>query len=116
MESYNYALNLLKDGELIGMFPEATLNEGGKKFLKAKTGAIRLAIEAQVPLIPLSTSGADKIIGKDLKTFSLSQKLVAKFGKPITVHEQYFGKNPSYEQLQDVAAHLMQRIGELVIV
>ena len=116
IESYNYALNLLKDGELIGMFPEATLNEGGKKFLKAKTGAIRLAIEAQVPLIPLSTSGADKIIGKDLKNFSLSQKLVAKFGEPITVHEKYYGKTPSYEQLQDVAAHLMQRIGKLVIV
>nr|MDO8118791.1 lysophospholipid acyltransferase family protein [Candidatus Sigynarchaeota archaeon] len=86
MESYNYAIDLLKKGELVGMFPEATLNEGGTKFLKAKTGAVRMAIEAEVPIIPLSTTGADKIIGKDMKAVSLSRKLVARFGEPFTMH------------------------------
>ncbi|MHA1684081.1 MAG: lysophospholipid acyltransferase family protein [Promethearchaeota archaeon] len=114
-KSLNYAIDLLKKGELIGMFPEATLNEGGTKFLKAKTGAIRMAIEARVPIIPLSTTGADRIIGKDLKRFSMSQKLVAKFGEPIMIHEKYFGKDPTREQLQEVAEYMMERIRELVL-
>ncbi len=114
-ESFNYAMDLLKKGELVGMFPEATLNEGGTKFLKAKTGAVRMAIQAEVPIIPLSTTGADKIIGKDMKAVSLSRKLVARFGEPFTMHEKYFGKDPTRDELQDVMDSLMERIRDLVI-
>lgn len=112
-QAIDYSLDLLRKGELIGMFPEATLNEVGQQTLKAKTGAVRLAIDAGVPLVPLSTTGADRIIGKDMKTFSLSQKLVARFGEPITEHEQYFGKTPTREQLQEITDILMARIRAL---
>jgi 1-acyl-sn-glycerol-3-phosphate acyltransferase len=58
--AYDEALRALKEGELIGVFPEATINRAfDVKVLK--TGAARMALETGVPLIPVAIWGTQRI-------------------------------------------------------
>lgn len=58
--AYAHALNSLKSGEVIGVFPEATISQSFtlKSF---KSGAARLAQEAGVPLIPMALWGTQRL-------------------------------------------------------
>lgn len=58
--AYRHALDALRSGELIGVFPEQTIS---RSFVPRplKTGAARLAIEADVPLIPVVVWGGQRI-------------------------------------------------------
>jgi 1-acyl-sn-glycerol-3-phosphate acyltransferase len=61
--SYAAAVKALQDGELVGVFPEATISRSFE--LKAfKTGAARMAAEAGVPLIPVIVWGSQRIMTK----------------------------------------------------
>lgn len=63
--SYRTAVEALRDGELVGVFPEATISRSFE--LKSfKLGAARMAIEAGVPLIPVITWGGQRIATKGL--------------------------------------------------
>jgi 1-acyl-sn-glycerol-3-phosphate acyltransferase len=59
-QAYRHALRALRSGEIIGVFPEATISESFtlKSF---KTGAARLAMEAGVPLLPMAVWGTQRL-------------------------------------------------------
>ncbi len=58
--AYQAAVQALKDGELVGVFPEATISRSFE--LKTfKSGAIRMALDAQVPVIPIVVWGSQRI-------------------------------------------------------
>ena len=115
IDAYNAALDFLKKGELVGMYPEGTLNGGGLNLLPPKTGAARLAIEAEVPILPVGLTGPEKILPKGARTPNFNQKLTAKIGEPIYVHEKYFGKTPSHDELDGVMKHVMENIKGLLL-
>ncbi len=54
--AYESAVEYLKNGEIIGIYPEGT-RERGRGLLPFKTGAVRMAQEANVPIIPFATIG-----------------------------------------------------------
>jgi 1-acyl-sn-glycerol-3-phosphate acyltransferase len=58
--AYRHALDALRSGEIIGVFPEQTIS---RSFVPRplKSGAARLAIEADVPLIPVVVWGGQRI-------------------------------------------------------
>ncbi len=114
VEAYEMGLELLSKGELVGMYPEGTLNHGGYNFLTPKTGAARMAIEARVPIIPVGLTGPDKILPKGAKFPNFNTKMTAQIGEPITVHEKYFGKTPSHDELMGVMTHVMDKIRGLL--
>ncbi|WP_168581536.1 lysophospholipid acyltransferase family protein [Gephyromycinifex aptenodytis] len=59
-QSFRDALRALKSGELVGVFPEATISRSFE--VKAlKSGAIRMAQAARVPLIPLVLWGSQRV-------------------------------------------------------
>ncbi|MEU6346659.1 lysophospholipid acyltransferase family protein [Streptomyces sp. NPDC046977] len=60
MHAYKHALSALRSGEIIGVFPEATISQSFtlKSF---KSGAARLAIEAGVPLLPVALWGTQRM-------------------------------------------------------
>lgn len=65
-DSYRRALEALRAGEIVGVFPEATISESYE--LKAfKSGAARLAMEAGVPLLPCVLWGSQRIYTKGRK-------------------------------------------------
>jgi 1-acyl-sn-glycerol-3-phosphate acyltransferase len=63
-DAYAVAVQRLSDGELIGLHPEATISRS-YELRPFKTGAARMALEAQVPIIPLIVWGAHRIWPKD---------------------------------------------------
>jgi 1-acyl-sn-glycerol-3-phosphate acyltransferase len=58
--AYDEALRALKDGELIGVFPEATINRAFD-VKELKTGAARMALDTGTPLIPVTIWGTQRL-------------------------------------------------------
>jgi 1-acyl-sn-glycerol-3-phosphate acyltransferase len=63
-DAYAVAVQRLRDGELVGLHPEATISRS-YELRPFKSGASRMALEAQVPIIPLIVWGAHRIWPKD---------------------------------------------------
>ncbi len=65
-DSYQVAITALRAGEIVGVFPEATISESYE--LKGfKTGAARMATEADVPLLPAVIWGSQRVYTKGHK-------------------------------------------------
>lgn len=58
--SFEQACEYLKAGELVGVYPEATISRSFE-IKELKSGAARMAIEADVPIIPHIVWGAQRI-------------------------------------------------------
>jgi 1-acyl-sn-glycerol-3-phosphate acyltransferase len=83
--SYAAAVAALKNGEIVGVFPEATISESyaPKEF---KTGAARMAAEAGVPLIPMVTFGGQRIFTKGRpRDLTRGRRVVLRVGEPLKV-------------------------------
>ncbi|MFI1972375.1 1-acyl-sn-glycerol-3-phosphate acyltransferase [Streptomyces cinnamoneus] len=66
VDAYRHALSALRSGEIIGVFPEATISTSFT--LKGfKSGAARLAQEAGVPLVPMALWGTQRLWTKGRK-------------------------------------------------
>jgi 1-acyl-sn-glycerol-3-phosphate acyltransferase len=62
--SYEAAVRNLKDGEFVGVYPEATISRSFE-IKEFKSGAARMAVEAGVPIIPHVVWGAQRVWTKD---------------------------------------------------
>ncbi|OBG29949.1 1-acyl-sn-glycerol-3-phosphate acyltransferase [Mycobacterium sp. 852002-51057_SCH5723018] len=83
-DSFDVAVERLRAGELIGMHPEATISRS-YELREFKTGAARMALEAQVPLIPIVVWGAHRIWPKDhpKKVFRNKVPITVAAGRPL---------------------------------
>jgi 1-acyl-sn-glycerol-3-phosphate acyltransferase len=64
VEAMRTAAELIKEGEIVVMFPEGTRRTKGlrKKYVaRAHTGAARIALGAGAPLVPAAISGTDRL-------------------------------------------------------
>src|SRR5947209_8428292 len=62
--AYTAAVQRLREGELVGVYPEATISRSFE-LKEFKTGAARMAVDADVPIVPLIVWGAQRIWTKD---------------------------------------------------
>ncbi|MDX1889563.1 lysophospholipid acyltransferase family protein [Mycolicibacterium sp. 050158] len=62
--AYAVAVQRLREGELVGVYPEATISRSFE-LKEFKTGAARMALEARVPIVPLVVWGAHRLWTKD---------------------------------------------------
>ena len=60
LASYKAALAALKPGEVVGVFPEATISQSFT-VKEIKSGAARMAAAAGVPLIPMALWGTQRL-------------------------------------------------------
>jgi 1-acyl-sn-glycerol-3-phosphate acyltransferase len=58
--SYRAALQKLKDGEVVGVFPEATISRSFT-VKEIKSGAVRMAAAANVPVVPMALWGTQRL-------------------------------------------------------
>jgi 1-acyl-sn-glycerol-3-phosphate acyltransferase len=77
--SFNRAVQSLKDGEIVGVFPEATISRSFE-LKDFKAGAVRMAAEAGVPLLPAIIWGSQRVWTKD------HPKRLGRTRTPISVH------------------------------
>ncbi|WP_421843362.1 lysophospholipid acyltransferase family protein [Mycobacterium sp.] len=82
--SYDAAVAMLKAGELVGVYPEATISRSFE-IKEFKAGAARMSIEADVPIIPTIVWGAQRIWTKDhpKKLFRPKVPITVLVGEPI---------------------------------
>jgi len=82
--SYEFAVKNLKDGEWVGVYPEATISRSFE-IKEFKTGAARMAVEAGVPILPHIVWGAQRIWTKDhpKKLFRPKVPITVLVGEPI---------------------------------
>jgi 1-acyl-sn-glycerol-3-phosphate acyltransferase len=64
--AYEAALEALQSGSLVGVFPEAGI-DASFTVRELKTGAVRLASEASVPLIPVALWGGQRLMTREHK-------------------------------------------------
>ncbi|WJZ03841.1 1-acyl-sn-glycerol-3-phosphate acyltransferase [Corynebacterium freiburgense] len=65
-DSYRRAVQMLRDGELVGIFPESTISRSFE-IKDMRSGAVRMAQEANVPIIPVIIFGSQRIWTKGQK-------------------------------------------------
>jgi 1-acyl-sn-glycerol-3-phosphate acyltransferase len=75
------AVAYLKRGEMVGVFPEATMSRSFE-IKNLKTGAVRMAREANVPIIPMIVFGGQRILYYGHRDFSRGHDVAVNVGKP----------------------------------
>jgi len=86
-EAYSQAVAALKNGEVLGVFPEGGVN-ASFNVRKLKTGTVRMAAEAGVPIVPIAVWGGHRVLTKNHKPTLREAYRVPVFfavGKPVTV-------------------------------
>jgi 1-acyl-sn-glycerol-3-phosphate acyltransferase len=83
--AYDEAVRLLRAGEMVGLMPEATISRSFE-LKDFKTGAARMALDADVPMVPLIVWGAQRIWTKDHPRNVGRKKIpvVVAAGKPLS--------------------------------
>jgi 1-acyl-sn-glycerol-3-phosphate acyltransferase len=100
------AVEALKAGEIVGLHPEGTIS---RSFVpaRAKTGAVRIAMRAAVPLIPTAVWGSQRLLTKGRKpNWQRKVPIIVEFGAPVDY-------DPT-DNAADVTDELMRRIHALV--
>lgn len=81
--SMTTALEYLKAGEAVGIFPEATISRA-MELKEFKSGAVRIAAEAGVPLVPVVLWGTQRMMTKDHpRDFSRGTTIAITVGEPM---------------------------------
>jgi 1-acyl-sn-glycerol-3-phosphate acyltransferase len=107
LASYRKAVQLLQAGEAVGIFPEATISRA-MELKEFKNGAMRIAAEAGVPVVPVILWGTQRMMTKDHpRDFSRGKTISITVGEPL--HPT--GENPLAEtvQLRGVMATLLDK-------
>ena len=104
------ALQHLKDGELVGVFPEGRINRG-RDLLPANPGIAWLALRAQVPVYPAFIHNAPQ--GNSItEPFYTRARVRVEFGQPIDL-SPFYKERKTQELLDEVTHLLMTRLADL---
>lgn len=92
------AIEVLKDGGTIGIFPEGTRNKTDEIFLPFKMGAVSLAQKTEAKIVPFAITGE----------FSFKKRNVTvHFGKPFEVKKE--------DSLLEANDRLREEINRLIL-
>jgi 1-acyl-sn-glycerol-3-phosphate acyltransferase len=115
-DSFNYARYLLSKDQVVTIYPEGTTNTGHGDLLEGHTGAIRLAIETQVPIALVGVTGTENTYPKHAKNLNFYKGNIFKAGPVFLEHKKYWGKPmPDYDELKRLTDNMMARIKELML-
>ncbi|GED96317.1 lysophospholipid acyltransferase family protein [Gordonia crocea] len=87
-EAYESAVESLRNGELLGVYPEATISRSFE-IKELKSGAVRMAAAAGVPVIPVICWGAHRVWTKGgIRTLGHKRfPVIVEYGAPIDVSD-----------------------------
>lgn len=101
--SFVAAFRALRAGEIVGIFPEGTISVSFE-IKELKSGAVRLAMAAGVPVIPTIVWGSQRIWTKKVKRNLRREKfpVTVAFGEPL-----YFDKQSNVEASESLLRETM---------
>jgi 1-acyl-sn-glycerol-3-phosphate acyltransferase len=122
--SLDRAAEALAEGEAIGLFPEGRLTRNPQKWPeRAKTGAVRLALRTDTPVVPVAMEGAHRVVGERrilgtvLGNIIRRPKVRTRVGAPIDVRalvELAPEAEATSDQVRIAADIVMERLIDLV--
>jgi 1-acyl-sn-glycerol-3-phosphate acyltransferase len=80
------AVRALRDGEIVGVFPEATMSPSWE-LLPFKQGTVRMAVEAGVPILPTVIWGSQRVLtyGRRKKLTQRPLPISVTIGEPLVL-------------------------------
>lgn len=96
------SLRLIKEGKVLGIFPEGTRSSDGE-LKPAEPGVAMIAVKTGAPIIPIRIKGNYKLFGK----------ISIIIGKPVSF-EEYKSRKLSGEETNELSQSIMKEIGKLV--
>ena len=106
-ESLNAGAQVLKDGGVIGIYPEGTRSPDGRGY-RPKVGVARLALETGVPVVPVGQIGTDLIQPSGSNRVRLRHD-----GKPLSFEEYTDGSDMSHRVQREIADRIGSEIRAL---
>ncbi len=103
-DALEVAKQLVKDGKIMGIFPEGTRSKDGK-LLRAKSGTALIVAQTGATVLPVA------MVARNQRVRPLRRTLVI-YGKPLSPAELHLdGEKPD---IRYASRYLMQVIGELI--
>jgi carboxylesterase len=128
-EGMAQAIESLRDGKALAIFPEGTIpgeeqimrreREPETGLLRGRTGAVRMAIAAGVPIVPVGVSGTGASFPPEvyprLEVLEAPKNnpVEVRYGEPI-YFDEYHDRECSYEDYRGLTNKLMKAISELI--
>lgn len=112
--SMDEALRYLEAGQVVGIFPEATISRSFE-VKELKSGATRIAASAGVPLIPVALWGTQRLMTKDHpRDFSRGTTIGIQVGEPIypTGEDPAAETEELHRRLSDLVEHAIDAYPE----
>ncbi|OBH16791.1 1-acyl-sn-glycerol-3-phosphate acyltransferase [Mycolicibacter terrae] len=105
--AYDVAVQRLREGELVGLHPEATISRSFE-LREFKTGAARMAHAAGVPIIPVIVWGIQRVWTKDhpKQLWRNHVPVLVKIGRPIDVSDDIVAATA---ELRDTMAAMLEQ-------
>lgn len=108
-----HALELLKAGEPVMIFPEGTRNFDRESLVLGKTGMIRLSLAARCPIIPAGYEGPNiTTTWEGLGHLFKHTQAIIRFGAPLDF-SAYYKQTITRELLYKLTDKVMVEIGKL---
>lgn len=121
-DSLEKAIEGLKEGEAIAIYPEGTIPVNLDEIGPLKTGAVRLALLSGSPIVPIAQWGAQHSLPKHAKAKDILKALFTRPKHTIVVGEEL--KHPlldgvartgfTNQDVKDITQHLAQVLEEMV--
>ena len=99
-EALKQAVRALQDGATLVIFPEGEREFSDGKMLEFKNGAIKIALLANVPILPVTIRGANKIWAQDMK-FPRFGKVEIFYHPILEIPRQAEDRRDQFDKLPD---------------
>ncbi|MEE8601026.1 lysophospholipid acyltransferase family protein [Euzebya tangerina] len=99
---------ILDEGKLLGIYPEGTRSPDGRLY-RGKTGPVRLALRAGVPILPVAMLGVFDILPPGRSVPRVTGKVGVKIGRPLDF-SRYEGQEDNKFALRSATDELMYEL------
>jgi 1-acyl-sn-glycerol-3-phosphate acyltransferase len=107
LKAMKHALRALRDGAALTVFPEGGREFADGEMLPFKTGAVRIAVQAGVPILPVTITGGNRIWPRGQKYPNLFRRVEITYHPPVHFQEKDSNQN---EKLDEWTAELKRLI------
>jgi 1-acyl-sn-glycerol-3-phosphate acyltransferase len=108
-DAFRQALETLRKGQVLGMFPEGK-RSFDRQLLPIQPGTSFIAARSGAPVLPVGISGSEQV--KGISVILQRPRISVKIGRPFTL--SYNKDKPIRNQLPQLSEMILERIAELL--
>ncbi len=97
LKAVRKALQILKSGKVLGLFPEGTRHKPGNMG-EIQLGAVMISLKSKSPILPIG-----------IKNVKNNRKLTVSIGKPFTL-AKYYDRRLSRQEKKEVGEYIKEKI------